>query len=158
MGDAASVLGLEFLLTHDFTPNPEYSLPFTLSYTYLDATFDTDIANTDFFGNVSKGDPLPYIPRQQFLVSLGLEKGRFASYLSANYVDQTCVRASCDRFEMTDRWLTLDLAANYQFNDHVNFYGLIDNLTDNQAIVARHPYGARPNLGRTAALGVRFSL
>lgn len=157
-GDAASVLGLEFLLTHDFTQNAEYSLPFTLSYTYLDATFDTDIANTDFFGNVSKGDPLPYIPRQQFLISLGIEKGRFASYLSANYVDQTCVRASCDRFEMTDRWLTLDLAANYQFNEHVNFYGRIDNLTDNNAIVARHPYGARPNLGRTAALGVRFSL
>ncbi len=157
-GDAASVLGLEVLLTHNFTPNSEYSLPLTLSYTYLDATFDTDIANTDFFGDVSKGDPLPYIPRHQFLVSLGLEKGNFATYLSANYVDETCVRASCGAFETTDSWLTVDLAANYQFNDHVNFYGRIDNLTDDHVIVARHPYGARPNLGRTAALGVRFSL
>lgn len=157
-GDAASVFGLEVLLTRDFTPSAEYSLPLTLSYTYLDATFDTDIANTDFFGDVSKGDPLPYIPRHQFLASLGLEKGKFATYLSANYVDQTCVRASCGAFETTDSWLNVDLAANYQFNDHVNFYGRIDNLTDNHVIVARHPYGARPNLGRTAALGVHFSL
>jgi Fe(3+) dicitrate transport protein len=157
-GDAASVLGLEVLLTHNFTPNAEYSLPLTLSYTYLDATFDTDIANTDFFGDVSKGDPLPYIPRHQFLVSFGLEKGNFATYVSANYVDETCVRASCGAFETTDSWLTVDLAANFQFNDHVNFYGRIDNLTDDHIIVARHPYGARPNLGRTAALGVRFSL
>ena len=157
-GDAASVFGLEVLLTRDFTPSAEYSLPLTLSYTYLDATFDTDIANTDFFGDVSKGDPLPYIPRHQFLASLGLEKGKFATYLSANYVDQTCVRASCGAFETTDSWLNVDLAANYQFNDHVNFYGRIDNLTDDHVIVARHPYGARPNLGRTAALGVHFSL
>ena len=157
-GDAASVLGLEVFLTHDFTPNAEYSIPLTFSYTYLDATFDTDIADTDFFGDVSKGDPLPYIPRHQLLASLGFESGRFASYLSANYVDETCVRASCGEFETTGSWITLDLAANYQFSDHINFYGRIDNVTDDNVIVARHPYGARPNLGRTAALGVRISL
>ncbi len=132
--------------------------PLTVSYTYLDATFDTDIADTDFFGDVSKGDPLPYIPKHQFLVSLGVEKGRFSSYLSANYVDETCVRASCGEFEKTDSWLTLDLAAHYRFSDHITFYGRINNLTDDNVIVARHPYGARPNLGRTASLGVRFAL
>jgi len=157
-GDAVSVFGLEVLLTHDFTPNAEYAIPLTLTYTYLDATFDTSIANTNYFGDVSKGDPLPYIPQHQLLASLGFEKGRFGSYLSANYVDETCVRASCGDFEKTDSWLTLDLAASYQLNDHIDFYGRVNNLTDDEVIVARHPYGARPNLGRTAALGVRFSL
>lgn len=157
-GDAASVLGLELLLTRDLATNSGYSLPLTVSYTYLDATFDSDIANTDFFGNVSKGDPLPYIPDHQFLVSLGFEKGRFGTYLNANYVDSTCVRASCGAFETTDSWLTLDISANLQFSEHFNIYGRINNLTDNKSIVARHPYGARPNLGRTASIGVTFSL
>jgi Fe(3+) dicitrate transport protein len=157
-GDAASVLGLELLLTHDFSNHAEYSLPLSFSYTYIDASFDTDIADTGFFGDVSKGDPLPYIPEHQFLASFGFEKGRFASYLNANYVAETCVRASCGDFEKTDSWLMLDFAANYEFNEHMSFYGRVDNLTDERVIVARHPYGARPNLGRTAALGVRFSL
>jgi len=157
-GNAASVLGLEILLTRDLAPNSDFSLPFTLSYTYLDATFDSDIADTDFFGDVSKGDPLPYIPEHQFLASLGFQKGPFATYLNANFVDETCVRASCGNFETTDNWLTLDISANYQLNDHVNFYGRVNNLTDDHAIVARHPYGARPNIGRTAGIGVRISL
>lgn len=157
-GDAASVLGLELLLTRDLATNSNYSLPLTFSYTYLDATFDSNIADTDFFGDVSKGDPLPYIPDHQFLISLGFEKGRFGSYLNANFVDDTCVRASCAEFETTDSWLTLDVSANLQYSEHMNIYGKINNLTDNKSIVARQPYGARPNLGRTASIGITFSL
>ena len=157
-GDAASVLGLEVLLTRELMSFGRLSMPFTLSYTYLDGTFDTDIADTGFFGDVSKGDPLPYIPEHQFLATLGIESGKFAGYLNANYVAETCVQASCGQFEKTDAWLTFDLSANYQFNDHINFYGRVDNLTDDKSIVARHPYGARPNLGRTAGIGVRISL
>jgi Fe(3+) dicitrate transport protein len=157
-GDAASVLGVEVFITRNMLTGADYSIPITLSYTYLDATFDSDIADTDFFGDVSKGDPLPYIPKHQFLASVGIEKGNFSSYLSANYVDETCVRATCGEFERTDSWLTLDLAAHYQFSDHISLYGRINNLTDDHAIVSRHPYGARPNLGRSASLGVRFAL
>ena len=157
-GDAASVLGLEILLTRDLVEKGNFSMPLTFSYTYLDATFDSDIADTIFFGDVSKGDPLPYIPNHQFLASIGFQTGRFGSYLNANYVDQTCVRASCGEFETTDNILTLDISANYQFSEHINFYGRVNNLTDDQSIVARHPYGARPNLGRTAGLGIRISL
>jgi len=157
-GDAASVLGLEILLTRNLLPGRDFSLPLTISYTYLDATFDSDIADTAYFGDVKKGDPLPYIPEHQWLATLGFEKGKFGSYLNANYVDETCVRASCGDFEMTDSWLVLDLSANFQINDHINLYGHVDNLTDEKSIVARHPYGARPNLGRTAGVGVRISL
>ena len=157
-GDAASVLGLELVLTREFLLGGDITMPLTVSYTWLDATFDSDIADTAYFGDVMKGDPLPYIPEHQFLATLGLEKGKFGSYINANYVDETCVRASCGEFEKTDSWFVLDLSANYQLNDHVNFYGRVDNLTDEKAIVARHPYGARPNLGRTAGIGVRISL
>jgi Fe(3+) dicitrate transport protein len=157
-GDAASVLGLELLLNHSFSPTADLTMPLTLSYTYLDATFDSDIADTDFFGDVQKGDPLPYIPENQFLLSLGLEAERWATYVSANYVDETCIRASCGPFESTDDFMIIDWSANFHMNNHMMFYGRVDNLTDEAAIVARHPYGARPTMDRTFGVGIRLRL
>ena len=157
-GDAASIAGLEFLLNYDLAKNGAFSVPLAVSYTYLDGKFDSDIADTDFFGDVSRGDPLPYIPEHQALVSLGLERNAWGAYVNASYVDETCVRASCGAFETTDETLVFDLAANYTINDNVAVYGKIKNVTSEEAIVGRHPYGARPNMDRTIAVGVRLSL
>ncbi len=157
-GDAASIAGLELLITHDFANGNAYSIPVSLSYTHLNGEFDSDIADTDFFGDVSAGDPLPYIPDNQFLLSLGYEVGAWATYLNANYVDEVCVRASCDAFERTEDSLILDLAANYRVSDHLTVYGRIDNVTQEEVIVARQPYGARPNKDQTIGIGLRLSL
>jgi len=155
-GDAATVAGVELLIATDLAPRAGFNVPLSLTYTYIDASFDTDIADTDFFGNVSKGDPIPYIPDHQFRISAGLEQAKWAGYVSANYVDQVCVRASCGAFERTDDTLTVDLSGNYQFNDKLNLFGRIENITDARDILGRQPYGARPNKGRTATVGVRF--
>lgn len=157
-GDAASILGLEVSARYDLSRSANYALPVSLNYTYLDGEFDSDIADTDFFGNVAAGDPLPYIPEHQLRASLGFERGRGATYLNLNYVDETCVRASCNAFEQTDSFLVLDLAANWQASELMNVYARIDNLTDEDAIVARQPYGARPYRDRTVTAGVRFEL
>jgi len=155
-GDAATVRGLEFLLSTDFSNSADYSLPLMLTYTWIDGEFDTDIADTAFFGDVSAGDPIPYIPENQYRVSMGYENMRWGVNLSANYVDEVCVRASCNTFEQTDESLTLDLSANYQFNSMVNLFGRIENLTEEENILGRHPYGARPNKARTATVGLRM--
>lgn len=76
--------------------------------------------------------------------------------LSANYVDEVCVRASCGAFEKTDNTLTLDLSANYQLSEAIKLYGRIENLTDEEDILGRQPYGARPNKARTATVGLRM--
>jgi Fe(3+) dicitrate transport protein len=157
-GDAATIAGLELLVHYDLSPSVSYALPLTFSYTWLDGEFDSNIADTDFFGDVAKGDPLPYIPDNQFLLSLGLERDRWAAYLSANYVDESCVRASCGEFEKTDATFILDFAANFRLNDHLTFYTKVDNLTAEKGIVARQPYGARPTKDRTIGLGAKFSL
>lgn len=154
-GDAATIKGLEFLLTTDLSQSAEFDIPLRFSYTYIDGEFDTDIADTAFFGNVSAGDPIPYIPDNQFRLSVGLETAQWGLNLSVNYIDAVCVRASCDEFEKTDDTLTLDISANYQLNDSLNIYGRIENLSAEENILGRHPYGARPNKARTAALGIR---
>jgi len=156
-GDAATVAGLELLVSANLARSSSYRVPVSLSYTLIDGEFDTDIADTDFFGSVSKGDPLPYLPENQFLASVGFEKNNWAAYLSGNYVDEVCVRASCGAFEKTDNTFTVDISANYQFSRALNFYARVENLTSEEDILGRQPYGARPNKDRTVTAGLRFN-
>lgn len=157
-GDAASILGLEVLFATDMSSSGHYAMPLQISYTYMDASFDSDIADTDFFGTVSKGDPLPYVPDHQLYAMAGWEGQQFSSYLSGTYTDAVCVKASCGPFEQTDSSVVFDLAAHYQLTPRVNVYGLIDNIFDATDIAGRHPYGARPNKDRTYTLGLRVDL
>jgi Fe(3+) dicitrate transport protein len=156
-GDAATVAGAELLVSADFSSSSDFNIPVSLSYTYINGEFDTDIADTDFFGSVGAGDPLPYLPDHQFLASVGFERNNFAAYLTGNYVDEVCVRASCDALEQTDDTFTVDLAANYQFSTALNFYARVENLTSEEDILGRQPYGARPNKDRTITAGFRFN-
>lgn len=155
-GDAATVAGLEALLTANLSDSASYRLPLTLSYTRIDGEFDTDIADTAFFGSVEAGDPLPYLPENQLRIALGLETGRWAAYLSANYVDDVCVRASCELYEQTDDSLTIDLSASYQLSPALNLFARAENLSNSHDIMGRQPYGARPNKDRTLSAGIRF--
>jgi Fe(3+) dicitrate transport protein len=155
-GDAATVAGVEMLLTTDFARHSSFSIPVSFNYTYINSEFDSDIADTDFFGSVTKGDPIPYIPEHQFNIALGFLKNQWSTYLNVNYVDEVCVRASCSSFEKTDDTLTFDVTTHYALSDSIDLYGKIENLTGEEDILGRHPYGARPNKDRTATLGVRL--
>ena len=105
---------------------------------------------------MSKGDPVPYIPEHQLRISAGIEHPRWTAYISANYIDEVCVRASCADFERTDEALTVDIAANFLYNDRITLFGRLENVTGEEDILGRHPYGARPNKNRTATAGVRI--
>ena len=153
-GDAVTVRGLELSTAMDLAPSAGFGVPFKVVYTYIDGRFDTDIADTDFFGDVGSGDPVPYIPRHQLYSTLGIDKAPFSGHLSISRVDGACVRASCGEFERTDDSFAVDLAASYQLTDSVGLFARVENVSDADDIVGRHPYGARPNKGRTFSMGV----
>lgn len=155
-GDAATVQGLELVVKTELGEFDGISVPLNLTYTYIDSEFDTDIADTAFFGDVSAGDPIPYIPENQAQLSIGLEGDKWSSYINAVYVDEVCVRASCGLFEQTDSSFTLDLSANYQVSEQLKVFARAENLTDEQDILGRQPYGARPNKSRTFSVGARY--
>ena len=154
-GDAATVRGVEASLSADLSTATRFQLPFTLTFTRMDATFDSDVADTDFFGDVRRGDPVPYLPEHQFHAMIGWMRGPVQANLSVHYVDEVCVRASCGDFEKTDSALTVDVAASWRLNERVELFARIENLTRSTGILGRHPYGARPNKDRTAAAGLR---
>ena len=155
-GDAATVKGLELVASTGLALGGSLHVPATLAYTYTDGTFDTDVADTRFFGDVSAGDPLPYIPQYQWQVLTGLESGRWALHVGANYVAEVCVRSSCGAFERTEKSLSFDLAAHLAMGEGTRVFGRIENLTDQTGIVSRHPYGARPNKNRTISVGINL--
>ncbi|MCY3620384.1 MAG: TonB-dependent receptor [Gammaproteobacteria bacterium] len=153
-GDAVTIRGLELSIAMDVAPAAGFAVPFEVVYTYIDGSFDTDIADTDFFGDVGAGDPVPYIPKHQLYSTLGVQREPFSGHLSIGHVDGACVRASCGEFERTDDSFTVDLAGSYQMTDSVGLFARVENLTDADDIVGRHPYGARPNKGRMFSIGV----
>ena len=134
-----------------------FEIPVELAYTFIDSEFDTNIADTDFFGDVSEGDPIPYIPESQLNLTVGMVASKWNAFLAINYIGDTCVRASCGEFEKTDSALTADISANYQASDTVVLFARIENLTGSEDILGRQPYGARPNKDRTASLGARIA-
>ena len=153
-GNAVTVRGIEFLAGTELAGS---SVPVELSYTYIDGSFDTDIADTAFFGDVNAGDPIPYIPRHQLHAMIGFVQTHWAVHLSANFVDETCVRAACGAFEITDSSFTVDVAGRWSVNDNLGLFARVENLADSSAIVGLHPYGARPNKSRTALVGLDLS-
>ena len=155
-GDAATVKGLELVAGVDFGADRRVGMPVDLVYTWMDGRFDTDIADTAFFGDVSAGDPIPYLPEHQLAATIGVTGGRWSGHLSANFVAGACARAACGAFEATDDALTFDAAARFNVSDQASVFARVENLGDARDIVGRHPYGARPNKGRTLAVGVEF--
>ena len=155
-GGAAMVKGLEFSLNNRFDLGSSVSMPIAFVYTYSDAQFDSTF-DSEFFGDVDAGDNIPYIPEQQMTLTVGVEQGDVRLNASVNYVDAVCVNASCGAFEKTEASTTLDLSANYQVNSDLSVFARLENATNEEDIVGRQPYGARPNKARTASMGMRLS-
>ena len=135
-----------------------HGLQAEFNLTYTDAEFKSSFDSNDFFGKVENGDPLPYTPRKQGWVGLGWQgavRGKESGLqLAATYVDNTCVTASCN--DRTDSLFGVDLKASVDVYPGVQLYAKATNLFDKRTIVARRPYGARPNQPRTLLLGVNF--
>ncbi|MBI2382273.1 MAG: TonB-dependent receptor [Gammaproteobacteria bacterium] len=153
-GDGASVYGLELQAVQRFTAG-DWVFPVLFSYTYTDAEFETSF-NSGFWGTVSKGDPLPYVADNLFNLRVGAERGDFSTYLNVHQSDAVCTTAACGDFQRTDDIVAIDWSAHYRFSEKVAGYLKVDNLTDEDGIVARQPAGARADKPRTVTLGMKL--
>lgn len=155
-GEGVHIPGLELSFQTGFEAGEYWQIPVRLVYTWMNAEFQSSF-NSEFFGEVKKGDPVPYVPDNQLWASLGLQGGPWSFSLSGNYVVSVCTRASCDDVEKTDSAIIFDLSAHYEINQDWELYSLVENLADEIYIAGREPYGVRPNKPRTFMLGVKFN-
>lgn len=134
-----------------------FTVPMDLMYTYTDATISED----NEFNGFEEGDELAAIPENTFSMKVGLEATNgWNNYLIARYTDSMCIRVGCNRdggaFDETEDYFTLEYISRYPVADAVVAYLKVENVMDEQRIVARQPEGARPNKPFTAMVGVQW--
>ncbi|ADN75419.1 TonB-dependent receptor [Ferrimonas balearica DSM 9799] len=158
-GGEVDVYGLEFSASHTLR-GMGFDWPLSLVYTYTDSEFKTDF-ESDFtmWGDVSKGDPLPYLPEHQATLGLGMAGNQWEANVLVRYQSEMW-EASGQGVTLsgvkTTAFTTVDLAASYDFGDWGEMYGKVDNLLDEAEIVSRRPYGARPNKPQQFVVGYRI--
>jgi len=157
----ANIFGLEAMANHNFTWK-EVTFPLSLAYTLSYGEFETDFNSADpIYGDVVKGDQLPYLPRHQFFGQLAFEWDRFSTYGAVTYVSQTREEAGSEPYadvQSTDALLRLDVGVGVDVLTWLQVYLNARNLLDNQVIVSHRPYGARPNAPRWVQVGVKMDL
>ena len=156
----ARVYGLETFATYELPAGP-VKMPFTAAYTLTYGEFQSDFTSQDpIYGAVRSGDKIPYIPRHQFNLALGVEN-RFAGVnTSINYVAkmrEVAGSAPIDETLATDEQVWMDVGAYLSPLRWLKIYGNVRNLTGVENIVGRRPYGARPNAPRWVQVGVKAS-
>ena len=71
-----------------------------------------------------------------------------------------CVSGGCNNstaaFNETESLFVTDAVSRYELNTQTSVYVKVENIFDQQAIVARTPDGARPNKPQTVWMGIDY--
>lgn len=160
IGDAfnageVDVYGLEATLDYAITAG-HIRIPVSAAYTWTETEIKSTFADS-FFGDVSAGDSLPYVPTHQFTLTVGLEGDNWGLDALLNAVSEArniAGQESVAADERIDARTIVDLSAYYQLSETVRLRVKAENLFDETYIAARRPYGLRPGKPRELFAGV----
>jgi Fe(3+) dicitrate transport protein len=154
----AFIGGIEALGGYDVSLPRELTMPVRVSYTYTNATYRTTFESSDpTIGDVMKGDPIPYVPAHMLNAQVGFNKSFWAAYVIGNYFGKMPEGAvGLQPLPDTDGYFVLDVVGRIRF-EPVEAYVRLQNLTSTEAIVARRPFGARPNAPLTFQIGAQVT-
>lgn len=160
-GGEIDVYGIEASTSINWQVTSGLTVPLKVAYTYSKSEFQNSF-NSSFsqWGDVEVGNELPYLPEQQLSIETGLQGEQWQVSVMFKYVSEMSEAAGINtELEglMTDELLQVDLSSWYQVNEQLKFYGKIDNITDEEVIVSRRPFGARPGKPRQVIAGVKYS-
>lgn len=159
-GGNVEVAGLEFTTVYEFAATKNLTVPVHLVYTYTESAFQSGF-QSDFsqWGLVRSGDELPYMPEHQGRLLTGLVSTGWSLDLAINYIGALREEPGQGEFApgaSTEAFTTVDLAGTYYVSEQLSLQLVSSNITDKQEIVARKPFGARPNQPRSVKLGATY--
>ena len=130
------------------------------SYTYIESKFDSSFTSElDEWGDVKKGDEMPYVAPHQLALSLGAEIRKFKINFSNKFVSAMRTKAgtgSIDKSEKIQSHFITDFAASYEFAPDKNLLLAIDNMFDKKYAAAARPAGLRPGKPFAARIGFKI--
>lgn len=159
-GGNVEVAGLELNVGYDLSISGVWFVPVALVYTYTETAFQEGFASSfSQWGDVRKGDELPYTPEHQAQLLIGVERGAWALNMGIKHVGE--MRENPGRAEplpddYTQAYTTADVSFQYHWREQWKFQLVAENVANEQVIVARKPFGARPNAPRILKAGVTF--
>lgn len=153
----STVAGLELQASNTFELG-QFLMPVDLAYTYTKGEISQDNVVT----GLMDGDELNDIPQNTFSVRVALDNNEgWVNYVVSKYIDEMCVSVGCNRdnsrFNKTESLFVTDFVSRYEVDNNMAVYFKVENLFDQQKIVARSPHGARPNKPQTASFGVEYT-
>lgn len=136
-----------------------WSVPLALAYTFTRSSFASSFSS-DFagWGEVAEGDELPYLPAHLLSATAGVRHPRWDLSVTATYHGAS--RDLPGQGDIPDgarlaSLLTFDASAHARLRDWAELYVTATNLLDEQVIVSRRPYAARPNSPRLLTAGLK---
>jgi len=157
-GGAVDVSGLELYLRRMLMDNGSIQLPIEIAYTKTNTEFRESFDG--FWGDVSRGDELPYIPETMVSVNLGVNMDKTSVNIGLKHNSAARTTAGSGRLDdanSTDALTLIDLGVKHSLQNNVTLSMGVKNLLDKDAVVARRPYGARPTMPRSITLGVNYN-
>ena len=157
-GGAVDISGFELYLRRILVDNGRIKMPFELSWTNTSSEFQESFDG--FWGDVSKGDELPYLPDTMIALNLGLNVDKLSANISMKKTSEMRTVAgsgSIPKSNATDELTIIDLGMRYALQDNITLSVGINNFMDDDGIAARRPYGARPTMPRSFSLGVDYT-
>ncbi len=156
-GGAVDISGFELYLRSILFDTGSMQIPFEMSWTNTSSEFQESFDG--FWGEVSKGDELPYIPDNLITLNLGLNVDKFSSNISLKKTPKMRTVAGSGKLlksNSTDKLTIIDVGMRYAFDDSITLSFNINNFLNDNSIAARRPYGVRPSLPRSLNIGVNY--
>ncbi|MES1179490.1 MAG: TonB-dependent receptor [Myxococcales bacterium] len=157
----ARIYGIEAYVQAEPKLGP-VTFPVSGAYTLTKTEFRNTFASEDpVFGDVKKGDEIPYVPKHQLSGMLAAEYGPASIYGTAVYISrmrEVAGSAPLDQMVATDSQFIADVGAKYRIRRDLELYGNVRNLFNEHDLVSRRPFGARPNAPRMIQVGLKLKL
>lgn len=159
-GGEAMIYGLEFSARS--TPRlGAFMFPLAFEYTLTRASFQNNFVSglADWgIGLIRKGDPIPYVPQQQFGAQLGVQWQILRLNLQTKYQSKSYDQALVEgREELPDSTIW-DAGLSVFPQEDLEFYATADNITNRKVLVSYRPMGARPGKPQAFVFGLKASL
>lgn len=168
----AMVQGIE-LSAQQIIAYKDWRFPLAFNYTFTNATFEQTFMNGggDWgSGQINSNDFIPFITPHLFGGTCGIEKKNWTAVLSANYIGATRTQPGQNALIYPNAatpfsevngipaFIIFDFSAQYNLTEAWRVFANIQNLSNNNQIVANLPQGYRPALPRTLLVGFKMQL
>jgi len=157
-GGAVRLQGMEAVLGHRLLLPARMVVPLQATYTHTEGRFLTSFTSGfPQFGDVEAGFGLPYVPRQQGSLRVGLEHP--VMRLGVGVSGRSGMRdaaAPLDAEPEVPGLVLLDAAAHLTLQPQWEVYVSGTNLTARKTVVSWRPFGARPTAPLQVMAGLKW--